>query len=97
MINKAIPILFNKPDSVFLKIKVYDLLFGGIIFNCTTKDFSASAVCAVLKKEAPFLETVSRSVFKFSILNQVCKQLQIFFFFMEEEEDSNAKYYYYYY
>ncbi|KAK6621164.1 hypothetical protein RUM43_011470 [Polyplax serrata] len=69
LINKAIPILFDKPDSIFVKVKVFDFLFRGIIFNCTTKDFAASAVCAVLKKETNFLEDITPSVSKFSLLN----------------------------
>lgn len=71
LVNKAIPILFNKPESIFIQTTVKKLLFEGIVFNCTTKDFAASAVCAVLKKESSDLEVVKGSVFKFSLFNMV--------------------------
>lgn len=51
IINKALDPLFNNPKSVFLTIKVKELLFEGIIINCNVKDFSAKAVCTQLKQQ----------------------------------------------
>lgn len=67
LVNKALPLLFNQPETVFLKTTVHDLLFGGNVINCTSKEFAANAVCTFLKKGSKDLEKLPDNTFKFSI------------------------------
>lgn len=74
MVN-ALNVIFNKPTSVFLTTKVKDLLFDGIIVNCTVTDFAAKAVCTQLKTEARDLKHITPTEFSFSILGPVSSLL----------------------
>ncbi|XP_049795759.1 sensory neuron membrane protein 1-like [Schistocerca nitens] len=56
LVNKAIPPLFRKPESIFVTAPVRNFLFDGIVINCTVTDFSAKALCTGLKKEAKELK-----------------------------------------
>jgi hypothetical protein len=70
-INAAIPHIFDNPTSVFVTAPAKDLLFNGVLFNCTTSDFSTKAVCSELKKRAHNFHRVSEDIFKFSIFGPV--------------------------
>jgi hypothetical protein len=70
-INVAIPHIFDNPTSVFVTAPAKDLLFNGVLFNCTASDFSTKAVCSELKKRAHNFHRVSEDVFKFSIFGSV--------------------------
>ncbi|XP_076247574.1 sensory neuron membrane protein 1 [Calliopsis andreniformis] len=52
LLNKAVDSIFKKPSSVFIRTKAKNLLFDGILIDCTVKDFAGSAVCSVLKEKA---------------------------------------------
>nr|AFG73002.1 sensory neuron membrane protein 1 [Cnaphalocrocis medinalis] len=52
MLSKAFNGIFDEPKDVFLRAKVLDLLFRGIIINCQRTEFAPKAVCTALKKEA---------------------------------------------
>nr|QHR83074.1 sensory neuron membrane protein 1 [Ceracris nigricornis] len=56
LVNKAIPPLFRKPESIFVTAPARNFLFDGIVINCTVTDFSAKALCTGLKKEAKELK-----------------------------------------
>lgn len=71
MVNKALPFLFGDPETVFLKTTVNDLLFGGNVINCTSKNFAASAICTFLRKESASFEVVNNTIFKFSVFGVV--------------------------
>ncbi|KDR22466.1 Lysosome membrane protein 2, partial [Zootermopsis nevadensis] len=66
-INVAIPNIFDNPTSVFVTAPAKDLLFDGVLFNCTASDFSTKAVCSELKKRAHNFHRVSEDTFKFSL------------------------------
>ncbi|KAJ3662446.1 hypothetical protein Zmor_006796 [Zophobas morio] len=68
IVNKALKSMFNDPQNIYLTTKVRDLLFDGIIINCSSQDFSAAAVCTQIKTQVPDLTEVRRNVFKFSLL-----------------------------
>lgn len=71
LINKALPFLFNDPETIFLKTTVNDLLFGGNIINCTSKNFAVTAVCTFIEKESDSFQVVEPNIYKFSILGMV--------------------------
>lgn len=73
LVNKAINAIFRKPETPFLTAPVMDILFRGIIINCSVTDFGGKAVCTQLKTEAKDLEHVSDDVFKFSFFGMVTR------------------------
>lgn len=52
MLGKALNGIFDNPEDVFMRVKVLDLLFRGVVINCARTDFAPKAVCTALKKEA---------------------------------------------
>lgn len=70
-INAAIPHIFDNATSVFVTAPAKDLLFNGILFNCTSSDFSTKAVCSELKKRAHNFHRISEDIYKFSIFGSV--------------------------
>ncbi|VVC92478.1 unnamed protein product, partial [Leptidea sinapis] len=52
MLGKAFNGIFDSPNTTFVKVKVMDLLFRGIVINCARTEFAPKAVCTALKKEA---------------------------------------------
>lgn len=52
MIGKAINGIFDNPTDIFVRVKVLDLLFRGLVINCARTEFAPKAVCTGLKKEA---------------------------------------------
>lgn len=73
--NKAINAIFRKPETPFLTAPVMDILFRGIIINCSVNDFGGKAVCTQLRTEAKDLEHVSDDIFKFSFFGMVTRRL----------------------
>ncbi|PSN29632.1 hypothetical protein C0J52_27456 [Blattella germanica] len=65
VVAKAIPHIFRDPTSVFLTAPARDILFDGVLINCTIQDFAARALCNVMKAQGGF-EKVGKSSFKFS-------------------------------
>ncbi|XP_051174134.1 sensory neuron membrane protein 1-like [Leptopilina boulardi] len=51
LVGKAINSIFHNPKSVFVKVKVKDLLFTGLPIDCTVTDFAGAAVCGILKEQ----------------------------------------------
>ncbi|XP_075232893.1 sensory neuron membrane protein 1-like isoform X2 [Lycorma delicatula] len=66
MANRGIPHLYNHPSTIFLTAKVKDILFEGVVLNCTSKDFAAVALCTGIRMNAKGLHKVNDSIFKFS-------------------------------
>jgi len=71
MINTAIPHIFDNPDSVFVTAPAKNLLFEGVLFNCTSTDFSTKAICSELKKRAHNFHRISEDIYSFSIFGSV--------------------------
>lgn len=70
-IIRAIPFIFGTSDSVFLTASVKDILFDGILINCTLKDFTARMLCVLMKTQGKDLQTVEKNAFKFSFFGGV--------------------------
>ncbi|KAK4886688.1 hypothetical protein RN001_002959 [Aquatica leii] len=66
LVNKAINAIFKNPEYPFVTAPVMDILFRGVVINCTVTDFAGKAVCTQLRTEAKDLEHVSDTIFKFS-------------------------------
>ncbi|XP_055695891.1 sensory neuron membrane protein 1 isoform X1 [Lutzomyia longipalpis] len=66
MVKQAINIMFHEPQSVFVPIRVMDLLFDGIGLDCSSEEFAAKAVCTALETE-PTIDKYNDTTFMFSI------------------------------
>jgi hypothetical protein len=70
-IIRAIPFIFGTSDSVFFTASVKDILFEGILVNCTLKDFTARMLCILMKTQGKDLQRVGKNAFKFSFFGGV--------------------------
>ncbi|XP_033218894.1 sensory neuron membrane protein 1-like isoform X2 [Belonocnema kinseyi] len=66
LVGKAINSIFQKPESIFIKAKVKDILFDGLPIDCTVTDFAGSAVCTILKEQAADLVNDGENKYLFS-------------------------------
>lgn len=71
LVSKALASIFRNPESAFLTAKVNDILFNGLLINCTVTDFAAKAVCTQLKAEAEGLKFQTETEYLFSLLGPV--------------------------
>ena len=71
LVNKALPHIYSTQKDIFLRTKAKDLLFDGNLINCTSKDFSAAALCSAMKKESTDFVEVEPKVYKFSLIGAV--------------------------
>lgn len=69
--SKALTTIFRNPETAFLTVKVKDILFDGVLINCTVTDFAAKAVCTQLKAEAEGLKFQTETEYLFSLLGPV--------------------------
>lgn len=69
-LNEALGFLFPG-NSIFLTAKVRDILFDGMIINCTSKDFTAMAVCAQIRTKIPGIKYESKDYLKYALLGDV--------------------------
>lgn len=69
--TKALTKIFRNPETIFLTAKVNDILFDGVLINCTVTDFAAKAVCTQLKTEAEGLKFQTETEYLFSLLGPV--------------------------
>jgi hypothetical protein len=70
-IARAIPAIFGTRDSMFLTAPVKDILFDGILINCTLKDFTAKILCTLMRTQGKDLQKVGKGAFKFSLFGAV--------------------------
>lgn len=71
LVSKAVNAIFKNPETAFLTAKVNDILFDGVLINCTVTDFAAKAVCTQLKAEAEGLKFQTETEYLFSLLGPV--------------------------
>lgn len=64
LVNGALNAIFH-PETPFITGTVNDILFDGVIVNCTTDDFKAQTLCTKLKESD--MKVVSENVYKFSL------------------------------
>ena len=72
----------KKPTSLFIKAKVKDILWNGLFYDCTVKDFAGSAVCNELKLQyAEFgMVMVAENQYMHSLLGSVSDILNYFLY-----------------
>ena len=72
MVGKAMNGIFDSPPDIFMRVKVLDILFRGIIINCARTEFAPKATCTALKKEGVSgLVLEPNNQFRFSIFGTV--------------------------
>lgn len=75
LVSKAMKSIFKNPTTVFTKVKVMDLLFNGLMFDCDGKEFAARALCNGLKSEGRQVRVVNETFLSVSMLGNVSKAL----------------------
>lgn len=68
---KAMHYIFGNVTSPFVRVKVMDLLFGGLPFKCSGSEFAVKALCATLKSEGPGVRIVNETHLSISLLGHV--------------------------
>lgn len=71
LVDKAVREIFNKPESIFVTAKVRDILFDGLLANCTVTTFGAKAVCSTIKADAQKFGKLGDNEFLFSFFGIV--------------------------
>lgn len=72
MVYKALSGIFDNPPDVFMRTKVLDILFRGIIINCARTEFAPKAACSQIKKEGVAGLTIEdNNQFRFSLFGVV--------------------------
>ncbi|KAJ4446790.1 hypothetical protein ANN_13488, partial [Periplaneta americana] len=66
LITRSIPHIFGNLESVFLTARAKDLMFEGVLINCTIKDFTARMLCTLMRVKGKDLVKVGKHAFKFS-------------------------------
>ncbi|XP_058792641.1 sensory neuron membrane protein 1-like [Phymastichus coffea] len=68
-INKAMNSIFRKPNSMFIKAKVRDILFDGMMIDCNVSDTPGSALCKEIneKYEEFRLKKIGENLFSLSL------------------------------
>lgn len=69
--DKAVNSIFKNPDNVFVKVKAMDLMFRGLMVDCTVADFAGGAVCGMLKDNPEGLIVYDAEHFGFALLGAV--------------------------
>lgn len=49
LISKAVDLIFNNPKDIFWTGKAIDIMFHGILLDCSSSDFNAKAACSVFE------------------------------------------------
>lgn len=75
VVGKAMKEIFNKPQSIFVTASVRDILFNGLIVNCSVTSFGAKAVCSQLKGKPDAFDKLGENDLLFSFFGMVslCK------------------------
>lgn len=71
LVSKAMVEIFNDPQSIFVTASVRDILFDGLLVNCTVKGFGAKAVCTNIKSQADALDKLGEDEYLFSFFGMV--------------------------
>lgn len=49
LISKAVDLIFHEPKDIFWTGKAMDIMFNGILLDCSSTDFNAKAACSVFE------------------------------------------------
>jgi hypothetical protein len=71
ILNKAIPNIFEKPTSMFIKTTARKILFDGIPIYCNVTDFSSKTVCSELKKKKDNFHQFDENIYGLSFFGLV--------------------------
>ncbi|KAK9875890.1 hypothetical protein WA026_009677 [Henosepilachna vigintioctopunctata] len=67
ILTKAIKSIFRDPKTIYLTDKVRNILFDGMLINCSVTDFAGKAVCSQLKSQLPGIKEVEKNILRFSL------------------------------
>lgn len=75
MVTKGMDLVFQKPTSPFLTVKVMDLLYHGIPLKCDHDEFEGQALCGAFETElAQQIEHFNETHLSFALFRGVCRQ-----------------------
>lgn len=78
LVGKAVKEIFDNPESIFITARVRDILFDGLLVNCSVSSFGAKAVCSNIKAKSDELDKLNDNEFLFSFFGVVCYVSQMF-------------------
>lgn len=78
MVERGMKSLFNNPPDAFYTGPVMQLLYGGVLIECTKTDQVAKALCLNFEKEKAF-EQLDDGNMKFSMFGGVSRKSFSFF------------------
>lgn len=72
MVENAAPYLFPGLKNIFLKTKVKDLLFDGVLIDCSAEE--ADFICGSIGSQAPVImrQHENKRDYLFSFFHHVC-------------------------
>lgn len=68
---KGVNTIFHNPESIFLTVKVKDILFDGIHIDCNITDFIGQMVCSQLKDQVKMFKKTDDDGLLFSFFGYV--------------------------
>lgn len=72
LVSKAINIIFHHPENAFAKVRVMDLLFDGILVDCSSHEYAAKAICSAWTSEGQNVKKLNNTHVVFSFFGGVC-------------------------
>lgn len=73
MVMRGMDLVFQNPQTPFLTVKVWDLLYGGFPLKCDHDDFEGQAVCGAFETELDQqVEHLNETHLSFSLFKGVC-------------------------
>ncbi|XP_066904263.1 sensory neuron membrane protein 1, partial [Halyomorpha halys] len=66
IVNAAVPHIYGKLGSVFMTAKVRELLFDGVLIDCTAKNIVPKAICIAIKQNSKALVKLGKNKYLFS-------------------------------
>lgn len=75
MISKAVDAIFHEPMNIFWTGKAMDIMFDGILLDCSSSEFSARAVCSFFEGgevKSIWKADEAPDHYKFAIFGGVC-------------------------
>uniref|UniRef100_T1IC90 Sensory neuron membrane protein 1 n=1 Tax=Rhodnius prolixus TaxID=13249 RepID=T1IC90_RHOPR len=68
VVNAGLPKIYGKLKTVFMTATVNELLFKGVLIDCSVKDFLPKILCVAIKQNSKPLQKLGNNRYLFSVL-----------------------------
>lgn len=80
-IQTAVNGLLHNPQDIFFTGRIWDLLYDGVVLDCSSEDFEVNAVCSEFDSgDYAEIRRINETAFSFSMFGNVYPSKLIFFF-----------------